>query len=85
MLRQPDRAVLNLMVGPEVPIGDLPIEVIGKGIGTQTLLPRETGVSNFIGLLAAADVMVLSWKTISTSSIACPCAMAGCSTGATMS
>jgi hypothetical protein len=38
-------------------------------------LPREIGVSNFIGLLAAADVMVLSWKIISTSSLAWPGAM----------
>src|SRR6266568_1265719 len=38
----------------------------------HTLLPREHGVSNFNGLVAEADVAVLSPKTSSTSRCARP-------------
>ncbi len=37
---QPDGAVVHQMMRPEVPVGDLAVEVVGEGVGGQALLPR---------------------------------------------
>ena len=39
MLRQADGAVFDLVVRPEIPVGDLAVEVVGKCVGTEALLP----------------------------------------------
>ena len=39
VLREADCAVVDQMVRPEIPVGDLAVEIVGEGVGAEALLP----------------------------------------------